>query len=85
MQNGSFGGCSRMGGGQQGHLPKTCHTYSTLKKLGTVIPYLKKVQKIIAHVTHPFSSADISMSSPKISNFCYIKKCGYGSHFKNIL
>ena len=72
-------------GEQQGHLPKTCHTYSTLKKLGTVIPYLKKVQKIIAHVTHPFSSADISMSSPKISNFCYIKKCGYGLHFKNIL
>ena len=83
MQNGSFWGCSRMGGEQQGHLPKTCQTYSTLKKLGTAISYLTKIQKIIAHKTHPFSSADISMSSPEISNFCYIKKWGYRLHFKN--
>ena len=25
--------------------PKICHTYLTMMKLGTVIPYLKKVQK----------------------------------------
>ena len=27
-------------------LPKTCHTYPTMIKLGTVIPYLKKTQKL---------------------------------------
>ena len=33
------------------------------------------------HVTHPLSSADISIFSPEISKFCYIKKYRYGSHF----
>ena len=28
------------------HHPKICHTYPTMKELGTVIPYLKKIQKI---------------------------------------
>ena len=27
-------------------LPKTCHIYPTMMKLGTVIPYLKKIRKI---------------------------------------
>ena len=27
-------------------LPKICHRYSSMMKLGTVIPYLKKIQKI---------------------------------------
>ena len=26
-------------------LPKICHTYTTMVKLGTIIPYLKKIQK----------------------------------------
>ena len=26
--------------------PKICHAYSTIMKLGTVIPYLKKIQQI---------------------------------------
>ena len=35
------------GGGQKGHpLPKICHIYPTMMKLGTVIPYLKKIKKI---------------------------------------
>ena len=49
IQDGLFRGCSRMGegGGQKGPpLPKICHTYSTMIKLGTDIPYLKKIQKI---------------------------------------
>ena len=33
-------------GGQKDPLPKICHTYPTMMKLGTVMPYLKKVQKI---------------------------------------
>ena len=27
-------------------LPKICHTYLTMMKLGTVIPYINKIQKI---------------------------------------
>ena len=27
-------------------LPKICHTYPTMMKLGTVIPCLKKIQKV---------------------------------------
>ena len=33
------------GGAKRPPLPKICHTYPTMMKLGTVIPYLKKVQK----------------------------------------
>ena len=36
----------RGGGGKKAPLPKICHTYPTRMKLGTVIPYLKKIQKI---------------------------------------
>ena len=32
-------------GGQNVSLSKICHTYLTLMKLGTVIPYLKKIRK----------------------------------------
>ena len=32
-------------------------------------------------MTHPLSSADISIFSPEISKFCYIKKCSYRLHF----
>ena len=43
-------------------------------KLATVIPYLKK--KNIDHVTHVFSSTEISI-------FCNIKKYRYRMHFDN--
>ena len=33
------------------------------------------------HVTHPLNSADISIFSPDISKFCYIKKYRYRLHF----
>ena len=36
------------------HLPKICHTYFVMMKLGTVIPYLRKIQKI-------YKSPDISL------------------------
>ena len=60
--------------GQKDPLHKICHTYPTIMKLDTVIPYLKKIQKYVNHVTHPLSSADINIFSPEISKFCYIKK-----------
>ena len=31
---------------QEEKLPKICHTYPTMMKLGTVIPYPKKIQRI---------------------------------------
>ena len=64
---GLFGGCSRMVGSKK-TLPKICHTYPTMMKVGTIIPYQKKIQKYMNHVTHPFGSADISKFSPENSN-----------------
>ena len=40
---GFFGAAHGSGGG--GGLPKISHTYPTMIKLGTVIPYLRKIQK----------------------------------------
>ena len=34
------------GGAKRPPLPEICHTYPTMMKLGTVIPYPKKIQKI---------------------------------------
>ena len=45
IQDGSFRGCSGMGG-QKGLLPKICLTYHTMMKLGTDISYQKKIQKM---------------------------------------
>ena len=46
-----------------------------------VVPYLKKIQKNINHVTHLLSSASITIFSLKISNFHYIRKYIYTSNF----
>ena len=50
IQDEPFWGCSWMRGGggvgQKAPLPKICHTYPTKMKLGIIIPYLKKTQKI---------------------------------------
>ena len=60
IQDGLFRGCSRMRGAGGGgrtkspHLSKICHTYPTLMKLGTVIPHLKKLQKIQKSRDTPF-------------------------------
>ena len=40
-----WGGGSGRGGGKD-PLSKICHTYPPMMKLGTVIPCLKKIQKI---------------------------------------
>ena len=62
-------------GEQKIPIPKVCHTYLSMMKLSTVIPYLKKIQKMyINQVTYTFSSAGISIFSLEINNFCYIKK-----------
>ena len=48
IQDELFRGCSLIwgGGGKKAPLPKICHTYPAMMKLGTVIPYPKKIQKI---------------------------------------
>ena len=47
IQDGLFGAAHGWGEGQKGpHLPKICRTYATMMKLGTIIPYPKKIQKI---------------------------------------
>ena len=47
IQDGHFRGCSRMREeGKKVPLAKTRHTYPTMMKLGKVIPYLNKIQKI---------------------------------------
>ena len=46
IQDGHFRGWSLIGGAKRPLLPKICHTYPTMMKLGTVIPYLKKIEKI---------------------------------------
>ena len=87
IQDGSFWGCSRIWGARRGWknpLPKICRTHFTMMKLGTLMPYLMKIQKIykyINHVTHPLSSADITIFSPEISKFCYIEKYRYRLYF----
>ena len=81
IQDGLFWGCSRMEGGKKVPLPKVCHTYLTIMKLATVIPYLKEIQKIYESRDTPLSSADISNFLPEISTFCYIKKYMYRLHF----
>ena len=61
-------------------LPKICHTYPTMMKLGSVIPYLKNFQKLYESRDTPLGSADISIVLPEISKFCYIKKYRYRIH-----
>ena len=43
---GFFGAAHGWGEAKRLPLPKICHPYSTMTKLGTVIPYSKKIQKI---------------------------------------
>ena len=42
---------------------------------------LKKSKKYLNRLTDPLSSADISIFSPEISNFCYIMKYRYRLRF----
>ena len=47
IQDGLFRGYSRIErGSKKAPLPKICQTYPTMMKIGTAIPYPKKIQKI---------------------------------------
>ena len=43
---GPFGAAHGWEDGKKAPIPKICYTCPTMMKLGTVIPYLKKIQKI---------------------------------------
>ena len=58
LTDGGGGGCKKS------PLPKICHTYPKMMKLATVIPYLKKIQKIYESQAQPLSFADINIFSP---------------------
>ena len=58
-------------------LLKICHTYPTMMKVGTFIPYLNKIQKKYRSCYKPLSSAEISSFSSEINKFRYIKKYRY--------
>ena len=66
---GTFGAVHGWGGGKKAHLPKICHTYPAMMKLCTVIPYLKKIQKIYESRDTPLTSTDISFFHQKPANF----------------
>ena len=42
----AHGGEGGGGGCKKASLPKICHTHPAIMRLGTVIPYLKKIRKI---------------------------------------
>ena len=46
FRTGIFGAAHGWWGGQKAPLPKIFHTYPTMMKLGTVISYIKNIQKI---------------------------------------
>ena len=67
-------GAVHVSGGKRPSTYKICQTYTTIMKLGIVIPYLKKIQKM-------YKLHDTSLEFcwhrhflPEIRNFCYIKK-----------
>ena len=75
---GIFGAAHGWGVCKKVPFPKICHTYPTMLKLD--IP--KEDPKIIWIRWHTLlSSAGISIFSPGINNFCYIKKYRYKLHF----
>ena len=79
VQYGLFPSCPPIGVMGKGYkkvpLPKICKKYPTMMKIGTLIPYLNlKILKLINHVTHPLTSADMNIFSPEIIKFYYINK-----------
>ena len=75
---GFFGAVHRWGGAKKVPLPEICHTCPTMMKLGTVIPYLKKIQNI-------YKSRDTTLELFWHQHFftrnCHIKKYRYRLHF----
>ena len=71
-----WGDCSKMGDGKRPIHPKLCQPYPTTMKLGTVIPYIKKLHKTWKSCDKTFSvlliSAFFCQKSATFVTFCYI-------------
>ena len=62
--------CSTMKGGLTSWpLPNICYKYPAKMEPITVIPHLRRIQKMYNHVTPPSSSADISSFCKKLAIF----------------
>ena len=83
IQDGLFQGCSQIGEGGAFWPPSLKSATHILQWWNLAQLYLTKgrSKKCINHVTHSLSSADISIFSPEISKFCYIKKHTYKLDF----
>ena len=77
---GFFRAAHGWGGGRGQNLSKICHTYPTTMKLDTVIPYLRKFQKLYESPGTPFEFCWHQHFLLEISKFCYIKKYRYRFH-----
>ena len=54
----SFFGAAHVWEGKMDPLPKICHTYPTMTKFGSIIPYLNKIKKIYkSHLLSLLTSA----------------------------
>ena len=69
----------------KGSLHKICHTYPTTKKLGKVISYLKKFQKIYEPCDTTLEFWWHQQLSQEISKLCYMKKYRYRLHFNALV
>ena len=83
IQDGLFPSCSRMEGGGQKGLPSIKSATHILKWWNLAQLYLsqKRSKRYMNHVTHPLSTAEISIFLPEINKFCYIKKYRYKLYF----
>ena len=71
---GFFGAVHWLGVAKKAPLPKICHTYPTMTKLGTIIPYLKKIQKLYESCGKILEFCWNQHFLLEISRFYYIKK-----------
>ena len=87
IQDGLLWGCSPMEGGgtKMPTIPKNCHTYLTMMKLGTVIPYPKKLASAYFHrkLANFAISRNTDIDCILIhKNFDDVSKNGYPSFLK---
>ena len=78
---GFFGAVHGWGGAFLPHPPKIHHTYPTMMKLGTVIPYLRKIKKMYKSRDTFLDSCGHRHFLPEISKFCHIKNYTYRLDF----
>ena len=81
IQDGLFRGCSRMRGPKSPPSLKSGTDILQWWNLAQLYLTQRRSEKHMNHLTHPLSSADISIFSPEINKFCYVKKYRYRLYF----